>query len=131
MFVHQKLTVCTDQEIKKALVHRARLRKQYLKDLKEQGEELPEKAPRKENEEKHNRPYPKPNYQERAEIAKKRKEVARKEREAKRQEYTKNAEKKRAEREKKKELLSQKTRTGQPLMGPRIANLLEKIKNED
>lgn len=127
----QKLTILTDQEIKKALVHRARLRKQYLKDLKEQGEELPEKAPRKEYEAKGQRPYPKPNYQERAEIARKRKELARKEREIKRQDYAKNAEKKRADREKKKELLSQKTRTGQPLMGPRIANLLEKIKNDD
>lgn len=49
----------------------------------------------------------------------------------KRQEYIKNAEKKKAEREKKKESLSQKTRTGQPLMGPRIANLLEKIQKDN
>jgi hypothetical protein len=53
----------------------------------------------------------------------KNKEEARKEREI-------ITEKKREERLKKKERLSAKTRTGQPLMGPRIENLLEKIKKD-
>lgn len=119
-----------NQEIKKSLVHRARLRKQYFKELKKEGEAIPEKEFKKDRQSRETESKPRPDFRERAEIAKQRKELARKEREMKRQEYIKNGEKKRAERERKKEQLSQKTRTGQPLMGPRIANLLEKIQND-
>lgn len=34
------------------------------------------------------------------------------------------------DRERKKERISKRTKSGQPLMGPRINNLLDKIKNE-
>ncbi|CCH41249.1 rRNA-processing protein [Wickerhamomyces ciferrii] len=117
-------------EIKKSLVHRARLRKQYFKELKEQGEEVPEKQETSDRNRDRSQYQPKLDYKERAEIAKKRKEEARKERELKRQESIKISEKKKIERERKKDQLSKKTRSGQPLMGPRIANLLDKIKND-
>lgn len=150
-----------NREIKKSLVHRARLRKNYFKLLDKEGvpqgdedethnEEVEEN---KEEVEKHKessgrsraplppqlalsfkaerRPErPKPmNFAERAKLAKQRKEEQRRkvldDVRAKREALEKKAH----DRERRKESLSKKTRTGQPLMGPRITNLLDKIRN--
>ena len=71
---------------------------------------------------------PKLNFAERAKIAKERKEHQRKEKLQNIREQRENAEKKKKDREAQKAVLAQKTRTGQPLMGPRINSLLDKIK---
>ncbi|ODV78807.1 rRNA processing [Suhomyces tanzawaensis NRRL Y-17324] len=114
------------RDIKKALTHRARLRKGYFKLLEQEGESIPEKDVAKSEE----RAKPTMNYAERAKIAKQRKEEQRKEKLERVQDRRKAIEKKDKERELKKLRLSQKTKTGQPLMGPRINNLLEKIRKD-
>lgn len=70
------------------------------------------------------------NFAERAKIAKERKEATRKEKLQSIKAKRATMEHKSRERELKKERLSKKSRTGQPLMGPRINNLLDKIKND-
>lgn len=71
-----------------------------------------------------------PSFQERQQIAKERKKFLRELREKEKKQRMETVQLKREARDKKKELLSQKTRTGQPLMGPRINNLLEKIQKQ-
>ncbi|CAH2352912.1 rRNA-processing protein Fyv7p [[Candida] railenensis] len=133
-------------EIKKSLTHRARLRKNYFKLMEKEG--LPidknedENEAESENDNKSEsrgntrREYKKPdskkpmNFAERAKLAKERKDLNRREK----LESIKNRREVMAQRSKerefKKERLSKKSRTGQPLMGPRINNLLDKIKSE-
>lgn len=112
------------REISRLLTHRAQLRKKYFKMMeKENGEEYHEEPKNSDKKEK-----PKLNFAERSKIAKERKE---RQRQAKLQgikEQRESVEKKRKERDNKKTVISQRTRKGQPLMGPRINTLLEKIK---
>ena len=82
------------KEIQRSITKKTRLRKEYLKALKDEGYAVPEKEPKT--------------------VAK---ESVRKIKEA------------RAIEGKKK--LTQRTRTGQPLMGPKIEDLLDKIKTDD
>ena len=70
------------------------------------------------------------NFAERAKIAKERKEHNRQEKLKSIQDRRENIEKKSKERERRKDTLSKKTKSGQPLMGPRINNLLDKIKKD-
>lgn len=160
---HKDLRDYKNQEIKRSLVHRARLRKQYFKLLEEEGEappasskekrtgdseaddsqtddsdELdkekssvklkaplpPQRAPPK------SAPKRKPlNFQERAKLAKDRKEHQREEKLRQVQERRRAIEQKQKERERKKVSLSRKTKSGQPVMGPKINDLLDKIRN--
>ncbi|KAL7666456.1 rRNA-processing protein FYV7 [[Candida] zeylanoides] len=131
-------------EIKKSLTHRARLRKNYFKLLDKEGipvekrngsgvseddtevGELGHRA-REPRMEERRKPM---NFAERAKIAKERKEATRKEKLQSIKAKRATMEHKSRERELKKERLSKKSRTGQPLMGPRINNLLDKIKND-
>lgn len=98
-----------------------------MKELERSGERLPELSERRDRPQ---RDASKPNFHDRQQLAKEHKKVLR---EAKEKEYQDRQElkvKKLAAREKKKEQLSQKTRTGQPKMGPRINSLLEKIEQQ-
>jgi hypothetical protein len=122
--------MCTDREIRQALTHKARLRKKYIKELEKSGESIPDKESRQQRERKSDDKLNRPSFQERQQIAKERKKQLREERENQKMERQEMVEKKRKDRERKKEQLSQTTRTGQPLMGPRITNLLEKIEKE-
>ncbi|ODV87337.1 hypothetical protein CANARDRAFT_26742 [[Candida] arabinofermentans NRRL YB-2248] len=138
-------------EIKKALTHRASLRKGYFKLLEKEGNPI-EKKPienpnmipiRKdigqtddvsttEKSTTYKKPERKPlTFQERMQIKKERKERIRLEAiektKAKIQEMKSNS----IRRERQTRTLKDaKTRSGQPLMGPRINNLLDKIKLE-
>ena len=135
------------KEIKKSLVHRARLRKNYFKLLEKEGikDDEPEQIVQGNEEYKNrsddskieSRPRPrtenikKPmNFAERANIAKERKEQNRQAKLKSIQDRREGIEKKFKERERRKDNLSKKTKTGQPLMGPRINNLLDKIKKD-
>ncbi|CEP22749.1 rRNA-processing protein FYV7 [Cyberlindnera jadinii] len=118
-----------NREIRQALTHKARLKRKYLKELERSGESVPDK------EEVHRHRVVReadkgPSFQERQQIAKERKKFLRELREKEKKQRMETVQLKREARDKKKELLSQKTRTGQPLMGPRINNLLEKIQKQ-
>lgn len=135
-------------DIKRALTHRARLRKNYFKLLKHEGleeqskdkseslnegsddEENYEAKLRQHHESKSKKPKP-TSFAERAAIAKQRKAENRHERLQKVQEKLTNVARQEKIRELKKKELSQKTKRGQPVMGPRINNLLEKIKRNN
>lgn len=137
-----------NKEIKRSLVHRARLRKNYFKLLEKDQKENPQKEdiqkedtqePETHNEPKHSddQEYSTPNqqkkpisYAERAKLVKERKEQKRKDALRVVQERRQNIEKSKLARERNKEKLNQKTKYGQPLMGPRINNLLDKIKKD-
>lgn len=160
---HKDLREYKNQEIKRSLVHRARLRKNYFKLLESEdqtrapsgataennqdgnsgsGEESetnettarklaplpPQRAPPPQR----NLPKPQPkravNFAERAKLAKERKEKERDEKIRRVQERRQALEQQNKQRERKKESLSRKTKTGQPVMGPKINDLLDKIK---
>lgn len=69
-------------------------------------------------------------YIERAKKVKELKEKRRQEKLKQIREQLKARESKVLQRQKEKEILSQKTKRGQPLMGPRINNLLDKIRKD-
>ncbi|CDK25795.1 unnamed protein product [Kuraishia capsulata CBS 1993] len=113
-------------DIKRSLTHKSNLRKNYFKLLEREGEQLPERDQEQASESK-----PTLTYQERAKLARERKERKRQDKIETTKRNLQDAKRKRIEREQKKEkLLKAKTKTGQPLMGPRISNLLEKIKKD-
>lgn len=128
------------KEIKKSLTERARLRKSYFKLLEKEGLEVPDKKDYNEKEiesddnfgteEETKREKRKPlNFQERMLLKKERKQKERQERLQRTKEKVDIMKKKEAERARKAQLIKNaKTNRGQPLMGPRINNLLEKIK---
>ncbi|ODV69062.1 rRNA processing [Hyphopichia burtonii NRRL Y-1933] len=112
------------REIKKSLVHRARLRKNYFKLLEKEGESTP-------NDLVEERRQKKPtNFAERSKLAKQKKEERRLKKIEEVRARRQILEKQTRDREKRKESLSKRTRSGQPLMGPRINNLLDKIKED-
>ncbi|RCK65818.1 rRNA-processing protein FYV7 [Candida viswanathii] len=128
------------QDIKRALTHRARLRKNYFKLLEKEGLQESRKpeddeADNEEQGEEKLKPKPKPkkkgiNFEERAKIVKQRKEEKRKQKLERVQEKLNRIETKSKERALRKEQLKKTTTKGQPLMGPRINNLLDKIKKD-
>ncbi|ESW96377.1 hypothetical protein HPODL_05358 [Ogataea parapolymorpha DL-1] len=108
------------RDIKKALAHRANLRRSYFKLV---------------NQEKTQSEEPKPfkplTYQDRIKIKQERKERSRLQKiERTRQKLQQMKEKEKQREQKTKSLKNAKTRTGQPLMAPRINDLLDKIKKE-
>ncbi|CDR40773.1 CYFA0S05e04324g1_1 [Cyberlindnera fabianii] len=117
-----------NREIRQALVHKARLKKKYIKELEKSGEKLPERSSKREEEAEKKKNQL--TFQDRQKLAKERKKASREQREKEKLERELQVEKKQKEREKKKEALAQRTKYGQPLMGPRINNLLEKIQKE-
>lgn len=154
---HKDLREFKSQEIKRSLVHRARLRKNYFKLIEEDKKDSAEKpVPEDANQSDSNNddnsddenvstsksrtslppqraPPPPPkrqpiNYAERAKLAKQRKEQQREDKLQRVQERRQMMEQKIKQREKQKERLSQRTKSGQPVMGPKISNLLDKIR---
>lgn len=121
------------KEIKKSLVHKARLRKNYYKLLEKEGQAVPEKrgstGDNNDNEDVNKQRKPM-NYAERAKKTKELKEQRRKDKLEAIREKKQIMEAKAKERERRLERVSQKTTRGQPLMGPRINNLLDKIKKD-
>lgn len=117
------------REISRLLTHRAHLRKKYFKMIeKEDPGSAPVDGRKSERSSFEPNEKPKLNFAERAKMAKERKERQRKEKLQSIREQRENADKKKKDREAQKAVLAQKTRTGQPLMGPRINSLLDKIK---
>lgn len=127
------------QDIKRALTHRARLRKNYFKLLEKEGlqeNRRPEDNQNDSNDEdetRKDRPRPQKkgiNFEERAKIVKQRKEEKRRQKLQRVQEKLTTIETKSKERALRKEQFKKTTTKGQPLMGPRINNLLDKIKKD-
>lgn len=145
------------REIKKSLVQRARIRKNYFKLLEKEGE-APE-APRETQEQPQDHelesgsdngapirkraplppqtvsyrqpppPKKKPmNFREKAQMAKERKTEQRQKKLEEIQARRQALERETKKREQRKESLAKRTKSGQPLMGPRINSLLDKIK---
>lgn len=182
---HKDLREFKSQEIKKSLVHRARLRKNYFKLLEKEGApetpQLPQDddtqeaegsvselesqeneagnhfsgsddekvssqskirrsgplpsqssagkiARKEERREERRKPM---NFAERAKLARERKEHNRQEQLDKVREKRMMIEQSKKARELKKTSLSQRTKKGQPVMGPRITDLLEKIRQNN
>ncbi|CAX41469.1 rRNA processing protein, putative [Candida dubliniensis CD36] len=117
------------QDIKRALTHRARLRKNYFKLLEKEGLQEEKKV----EDDKDIKPIKKKgiNFEERAAIVKQRKDEKRKFQLARVQEKLEKIESNSKERALKREQLKKSTTKGQPLMGPRINNLLDKIKKNE
>ncbi|AET37745.1 Fyv7p Ecym_1524 [Eremothecium cymbalariae DBVPG len=122
------------KEIQKSLHKRARIKKQYLKSLKVEGYELPDKQ------EKPKLSYDQVKTDKRSKVAqneelKKRcKRLQSKELEERRQHNfakIQEAKERQFAREKRSLRVTKRTRSGQPLMGPKIDDLLEKIKNDN
>ena len=146
------------KQIQKNIAKRTRLKKQYLKALKEEGYSVPSKDELTNNngnddlksesdassistkkksvkdlkEEKRLAGMAK--IDEKKRLKKERLKRQREEREMRRQkelERIKLSKEKHLQRERRSKRLTQKTSTGQPLMGPKIADLLERIKKDD
>ncbi|SCV02248.1 LAMI_0G17238g1_1 [Lachancea mirantina] len=127
------------REIQKSLTKKARLRKEYLKTLKQENLSLPKK----------DEASPRLSYREaktqkaaqRKEDVERKKElkIERKRLEKDRYLSSKQDEKQKLEDIRKKheqrsvrsKKLTQRTKSGQPLMGPKIEDLLEKIKTDE
>lgn len=168
--LHKDLRDFKNQEIKRSLVHRARLRKNYFKLLEQEGgdaqgnptavdanegdenednsadsdaevtqkhtarsskslppqDALEKRMPPQEQSRK--KPL---NFAERAKLAKERKEQKREEQLQNVRERRKQIELSKKEREDKRLSLSKRTRKGQPVMGPKINDLLEKIRHNN
>ncbi|CCF57738.1 hypothetical protein KAFR_0D00910 [Kazachstania africana CBS 2517] len=114
------------KEIQKSITKKTRLRKNYLKALKEEGYDIPDKKPEsktklsvRELKQQHTLEG-KRKIDEKKEIIRERKRAKRveaEERRAQQLENIKMAKAKQLEREKRSQKLTQKTRRGQPLMG--------------
>ncbi|KAG7192860.1 rRNA-processing protein fyv7 [Scheffersomyces spartinae] len=122
-------------DIRKAITHRSRLRKKYFQLLKEEGlEERPKEVGEdKDQQQHHHKEQPKKNPTNFAERAKKVKERKEEKRQAK-LESVRDKRRRLEESEQRRELVrsrvTQKTSKGQPLMGPKINNLLDKIRKD-
>lgn len=163
---HKDLRDFKSKEIKKSLVHRARLRKNYFKlmdkekqqneekeqrekakmrpdndnanqdvddnsDKEESQEEVEDSQEVEEPQKVEEDPFErrkKLTYQERAKLIKERREEKRKQQIQYMHEKKEKIEKAKRQRERLNKKLSRTTKHGQPLMGPRITNLLDKIK---
>ncbi|QLQ79329.1 hypothetical protein HG537_0B06770 [Torulaspora globosa] len=128
------------KEIQKSLTHKARLKKEYLRALKEEGYSVPDKKAdgkskeeiRRLKQEQRDKNRKKLEEQKRGKKwAKKEQQEASEDRRRSELENIKHIKSKMDEREKRKQKLTKKTRTGQPLMGPKIEDLLGKIKGDD
>lgn len=128
------------KEIQKSLTHKARLKKGYLKALKEEGYSIPDKKPvgkskeeirklKTELREKGRKKLDEKKYDKKQ--AKKEQREASEDRRKRDIEDIKNVKNKMEQREKRKQRMTKRTRSGQPLMGPKIEDLLGKIKEDD
>ncbi|SCU79173.1 LAME_0A07558g1_1 [Lachancea meyersii CBS 8951] len=127
------------REIQKNLVKKARLKKEYLKVLKEEGYSAPEKKASEaklsfREKRERNAAGNRQKIDEKKELKKLRgqqqreKTLQRQQREQERLKEIKEKERQRGLRSSK---VTQRTRSGQPLMGPKIEDLLGKIRADD
>ncbi|SCV99714.1 LAFE_0B00892g1_1 [Lachancea fermentati] len=127
------------REIQKNLTKKARLKKEYLKTLKEEGYTPPEKDSKSAKvsfqEIKARRATEtKKKLDEKKEMRKLRKKLQKEKADKLRENEMKKLQdikQKKVQREERANKLSQRTKYGQPLMGPKIEDLLTKIKNDD
>ncbi|CAI1573364.1 hypothetical protein SEUBUCD646_0L01340 [Saccharomyces eubayanus] len=128
------------KEIQRSITKKTRLRKEYLKALKDEGYTVPEKEPRtgvKDSVRKIKEARAtegKKKLDEKKEIKKQRKKLQRDELNERRNdelERIRVSKEKFQMREDRKKRMTQRTRSGQPLMGPKIEDLLDKIKTDD
>lgn len=133
------------KQIQKNITKRTRLKKNYFKALKEEGFSAPERPhdDRQDGDHKHKkvrelkeerRQAGKQKIDEKKQIKKDRMQKQREEKEARRQQQLDRIETSKAkhlQREQRSKRLTQRTRSGQPLMGPKIEDLLNKIKTDD
>ncbi|KAL6942339.1 hypothetical protein ACO0QE_003512 [Hanseniaspora vineae] len=135
-------------EIKKSLHKKARLKKNYFKALKDEGYSLPDERENQSSGRK-SRVDPSLSYKERKDIQKRenieklkalkqqkkdtkyQQKLTKEERRQKELDRVNEIKKKNENRQLKRERLTQTTRRGQPLMGPKIEDLLNKIKTDD
>ncbi|AQZ15228.1 FYV7 (YLR068W) [Zygosaccharomyces parabailii] len=127
------------REIQKNLTRKARLKKQYLKTLKEEGYEVPDKKPPTTSQanvktlREERALQGRKKLDDKREIKKQRKRLqAEKAQEFRKLEIEriKRAKEMGQERERKKKKMTQRTRSGQPRMGPKIEEMLGKIKGD-
>ncbi|CAI4046248.1 hypothetical protein N7582_003765 [Saccharomyces uvarum] len=128
------------KEIQRSITKKTRLRKEYLKALKDEGYTVPEKEPRtgvKDSVRKIKEARAtegKKKLDEKKEIKRQRKKLQRDELNERRNdelERIRVSKEKFQMREDRKKRMTQRTRSGQPLMGPKIEDLLDKIKTDD
>ena len=129
------------KEIQRSINQKAKLKRSYLKALKEEGYSIPEKHQSKscakldvKKFKEQRKEDGKRKLDEKKEIKKQRKALLKEDAEARRKmqlNRIRESKEKYLERERKSKRLTQMTRTGQPLMGPRIEDLLDKIKNDE
>ncbi|CAI4047377.1 hypothetical protein SUVZ_12G1210 [Saccharomyces uvarum] len=128
------------KEIQRSITKKTRLRKEYLKALKDEGYTVPEKEPRtgvKDSVRKIKEARAtegKKKLDEKKEIKRQRKRLQRDELNDRRNdelERIRVSKEKFQMREDRKKRMTQRTRSGQPLMGPKIEDLLDKIKTDD
>ncbi|AAS50999.1 ABR226Wp [Eremothecium gossypii ATCC 10895] len=121
------------REIQKNLHKRAKLKRQYLKTLEQEGYEVPEEQKRQKPSFEQRKGEKKQKVDEKKEHARRRKREQKEEMEAKRQrelDELERAKVRQVERERRNKRIQQKTRSGQPKMGPRINDLLDKIQKD-
>lgn len=116
------------REIRRALTERGNMKRKYLRALKEEG--MGEREERRE--ERRERPAetaPVLTYAERRQKAKDHRQKAYREKRQREEQVKAEREKKVKKRETDRKKLDRRTSRGQPLMGPRIEKMLEKIRN--
>ncbi|AQZ19123.1 FYV7 (YLR068W) [Zygosaccharomyces parabailii] len=127
------------REIQKNLTRKARLKKQYLKTLKEEGYDVPDKKPSTTSQDnvksfrEERALQGKKKLDEKREIKKQlKRQQAEQAQESRKLEIDriKRAKEMEQERERKKKRMTQRTRSGQPRMGPKIEEMLGKIKGD-
>lgn len=117
-------------DINRALTTRARRRIAYFKMLKQEGMTVPEKMTPEQREEIQKKKAAQ-SFQERMKIKRERKAKEREDRLQQNKQKAHEMREKAAQRERRSEMVKNaRTKRGQPLMGPRIGSLLDKIKAE-
>lgn len=120
-----------NEEEKKAKEHKTRLRKNYFKALGREGERLPERKSKEERKEEEGAKPKRLSYQQRIKRSQEKKAERRKQQLDKTKEKVEYMHgKDRERRHFSKIYKNTTTRKGQPLMGPRINGLLERIQKD-
>ena len=122
------------KEIQRSITKKTRLRKEYLKALKDEGYAVPEKEPKTVAKESVRKIKEARAIEGKKKLDEKKERMQKDELNKQRNEQLERirvSKEKFQRREDRKKKLTQRTRTGQPLMGPKIEDLLDKIKTDD
>lgn len=128
------------REIQKSLTKKARLTKEYLKALKEEGYTVPDKKPSNEGSYDYKKRKEERNQENKRRLEEKR--AFKRDKLQKQKENFENRKQNEADsikavkekyvaRDDRKRKMTQRTRSGQPKMGPKIEDLLNKIKGDE